>query len=282
MCHLKVFCLSVVLLINSVLVAQLVVQAPTSVRPGNTYTITYTLTADKAGTYLMQESIPLSLKVLTIQTSGGYAGHYGNEAYWDMTNMSVGQTATCTIQVQVPASGFVCGNTPISTHARLYGPQGYIPVKQSITQVVVELPPLTPFGIRSAPGHQVTLRGPNGNYAYQWYKDGQPLIDATQVTFTLAGLVSETGVYSLFLKDTITGCGNFSQALQLTIAAVFDIGDSDMLTYQWLKDGILLKQTGRELRLNGTESETGIYSVKTGTVSNNCSKIQDLKITMYP
>jgi len=105
-----------------------------------------------------------------------------------------------------------------------------------------------------------------GNYSYTWMLDGQELGTEGSIN------VTATGIYTLFVTDTNSGCEatadiqiTVTQPLIPTISSSGNLLISTEATYyQWFKDGVVIANSNNQ-QLNITEP--GEYYV--GTVDTN-------------
>lgn len=156
--------------------------------------------------------------------------------------------------------------------------------------VTVPFPGITnqPQGSSVAPNQAVTFSVGAVGYAplfYQWRKNGSPVANATNATFTIANAqASDNGNYSVLVNNAfgsvlssnaslvvscttpasfVTAPANQSVAAGGTISLVSAASGSSPISYQWFRSGTLIVGATNPTytKVNATVADSGSYSV---------------------
>ncbi len=145
--------------------------------------------------------------------------------------------------------------------------------------------------------HTLSITAQGFNLSYQWIKDGEELLGATENTFVLSNAVAnQSGTY---LCKVSSGCGSSTESEKVAVnikekakivaqseSQAFCLGNElrllveaqgDKLSYQWSKDGAAITgATSSELSIaNSKDTDAGEYKC---TVSDNCGTVVESEI----
>lgn len=113
----------------------------------------------------------------------------------------------------------------------------------------------------------ITLTAPQGNYVYEWYKDGAFLSDTLGSSITIT---NESGIYNVNLVDINTGCNAFMNPATIyfkpgvyNTTASYNAGllmanPSSGFTYQWIFNGLPVFPGGTSSTY--TPEAVGVYA----------------------